>query len=61
LGRSDQDYPQRPRLLAALAAAQAINTAAIAATAQATGQRGPAIGVRITAARVQAVAQKLSV
>jgi tRNA nucleotidyltransferase (CCA-adding enzyme) len=60
LGRFDQDYPQRPRLLAALAAAQAIDTAAIAAAAQAAGQRGPAIGARITAARTQAVAQTLA-
>jgi len=60
LGRSEAAYPQRPRLLAALAAAQAVDTAAIAAAVQAAGQRGPAIGARITAARVQAVAQTLT-
>ena len=59
LGRAEDAYPQRPRLLAALAAAQAVETAAIAAVAQAAGERGPAIGARITAARVQAVAQTL--
>jgi tRNA nucleotidyltransferase (CCA-adding enzyme) len=59
LGREQEAYPQRPRLLAALAAAQAVETAPIAAAAQASGQRGPAIGARITAARVQAVAQCL--
>jgi tRNA nucleotidyltransferase (CCA-adding enzyme) len=59
LGRFDAAYPQRPRLLAALAAAQAVDTAAIAAAAQAAGQRGPAIGARINAARAQAVAQTL--
>jgi tRNA nucleotidyltransferase (CCA-adding enzyme) len=59
LGRTDDAYPQRPRLLAALAAAQAVDTAAIAAAAQAAGKRGPAIGACITAARVRAVAQTL--
>jgi tRNA nucleotidyltransferase (CCA-adding enzyme) len=59
LGHAEDTYPQRPRLLAALAAAQAVDTAVIAAAAQAAGQRGPAIGARISAARAQAVAEIL--
>jgi tRNA nucleotidyltransferase (CCA-adding enzyme) len=59
LGHAADAYPQRPRLLTALAAAPAVDTAAIAAAAQAAGQRGPAIGARISAARAQAVAEIL--
>jgi tRNA nucleotidyltransferase (CCA-adding enzyme) len=59
-GRSDlQDahFPQRPQLLAALAAAQAVPTQPIAQAAQADGRKGPQIGELIHAARVEAVAQ----
>ncbi len=56
LGREQSPYPQRPRLLAALAAAQAVATAQIAADALAAGQTGPQIGESIHRARVQAVA-----
>jgi len=59
LEHAEDAYLQRPRLLDVLTAAQAVDTAAIAATAQAAGQRGPAVGACITAARVQAVAQIL--
>ena len=52
----DQTYPQRPQLLAALAAAQAVATQPIAQAAQAAGRQGPQIGELIHAARVQAVA-----
>jgi tRNA nucleotidyltransferase (CCA-adding enzyme) len=55
-GLQDQPYPQRPRLLAALAAAQAVATQPIAEAAQAAGRQGPQIGELIHAARVQAVA-----
>jgi tRNA nucleotidyltransferase (CCA-adding enzyme) len=48
-------YPQRPRLLAALAAAQSVATDVVAAEAIAQGQSGPKIGQRIQQARVQAV------
>lgn len=48
-------YPQRPRLLAALAAAQAVATDVVAAQAIAQGQSGPYIGQRIHQARVTAV------
>ena len=55
-GLQGQPYPQRLRLLAALAAAQAVATQPIAEAAQAAGRRGPQIGELIHAARVQAVA-----
>jgi tRNA nucleotidyltransferase (CCA-adding enzyme) len=48
-------YLQRPRLLAALTAAQSVATDVIAAQAIAQGQSGPKIGQRIQQARVQAV------
>ena len=48
-------YPQRPRLLAALAAAQSVVTHVIATQAQAAGQSGPQIGEKIHQARVAAV------
>jgi tRNA nucleotidyltransferase (CCA-adding enzyme) len=57
LGMEDDAYPQRPRLLAALARAQAVDTAPIAEAALAAGVRGPDVGRRIHQARVQAVAQ----
>ena len=57
LGMEDDAYPQRPRLLAALACAQAVDTAPIAEAALAAGVRGPDVGRRIHQARVQAVAQ----
>jgi len=56
LGRQDEPYPQRQRLLSALTAAQSIDTASIAQTALAAGVRGQAIGNLIHAARVQALA-----
>ena len=59
-GLQDQPYPQRPRLLAALAAAQAVATQPIAQAAQAAGRQGPQIGELIHAARVQAVAAALA-
>ena len=60
LGMEDDAYPQRPRLLAALAAARGGATAPIAEAAQAAGERGPAVGARIHAARVRAVEQALA-
>ena len=56
LGMEEDAYPQRPRLLAALAAAQGVNTAQVAAEAQARGARGEAIGKAVAQARAQAVA-----
>ncbi|WP_332776936.1 multifunctional CCA addition/repair protein [Polaromonas sp.] len=60
LGLQDQPYPQRQRLLAALASAQAVPTSAIAASAQLAGADGKKIGELIHAARVQAVEQWLA-
>jgi tRNA nucleotidyltransferase (CCA-adding enzyme) len=54
-GLAESAYPQCPRLLAALRAAQAVDTAAVSAAALAQGAKGPAIGERIHAARVAAV------
>jgi tRNA nucleotidyltransferase (CCA-adding enzyme) len=59
LGMESAAYPQRPRLLAALAAALAVPTAEVAGAALAAGARGPEIGQRIAAARAQAVARAL--
>ncbi len=57
LGMEGDAYPQRPRLLAALAAAQSVVTADVAAAAQARGARGEAIGAAVAQARAQAVAE----
>lgn len=58
LGRDEQAYPQRPRLLAVLAAAQAVVTADVAQAATDKGLTGPAIGAAVHAARVAAVADR---
>ena len=55
LGLQRTAYPQRPRLLAALAQARSVDTTALAAAAAAKGQAGPAIGQAIHAARVAAL------
>ena len=59
LGFEEADYPQRPRLMAALAAAQSVVTREIAAQAAARGVSGPRVGALIHQARVEAVAQWL--
>ena len=56
LGLSEQPYPQRQRLLAALTAAQSVPTHEVAAAAEAQGESGAKIGERVHAARVTAVA-----
>jgi tRNA nucleotidyltransferase (CCA-adding enzyme) len=56
LGLDEQAYPQRPRLMAVLAAAQTVATATVAQTATDQGLAGPAIGAAVHAARVAAVA-----
>lgn len=56
LGMEDDAYPQRTRLLSALAAAQAIDAASIAAQAVERGLSGPAIGAAVAQARVGAIA-----
>ena len=55
LGLQDAAYPQRPRLLAALAAAQGVPTASVAAAAQAAGASGSQIGEAVYQQRVAAV------
>jgi tRNA nucleotidyltransferase (CCA-adding enzyme) len=55
LGLEDAPYPQRERLLAALAAARGVDTALVAQEAHAQGMRGDAIGERIQRARIDAV------
>ncbi len=59
LGFEESAYPQRPRLLAVLAAVQSVVTREIAAQASARGQSGPQVGALIHQARVEAVAQWL--
>ena len=60
LGFEHSPYPQRERLLAVLAAAQAVHTAPIAERAQQQGLVGPQVGARIRAARVQALERALA-
>ena len=55
LGKQDSPYPQRQRLLAALAAAQSVDTAQVSARAQAAGAGGRAIGDWVHQARIAAV------
>jgi tRNA nucleotidyltransferase (CCA-adding enzyme) len=59
LGLHEQPYPQRARLAQALAWAQSVDTATVAAQAQAEGLSGPRVGEKIHRARVEAVAQGL--
>ena len=59
LGLEQSPYPQRGRLLAALAASQAVATEGVAAEAMAAGQSGPKIGEWIHRARVDAVRQSV--
>jgi tRNA nucleotidyltransferase (CCA-adding enzyme) len=59
LGLQDAAYPQRPRLLAALAAAQGVPTASVAAAAQAAGASGSQIGEAVYQARAAAVQARL--
>ncbi len=60
LGFEDRPYPQRARLLGALAAARAVATEAIAREAQQAGASGPAIGEAIARVRAAAVADFLA-
>jgi tRNA nucleotidyltransferase (CCA-adding enzyme) len=55
LGKEEESYPQRERLLAALRAARAVDTGTVAAQARDAGARGDEIGARIQQARVEAV------
>jgi len=55
LGLQQRDYPQRQRLLQALAFARGVDTAAVAQRFAALGQSGPKIGEAIHAARIEAL------
>ena len=55
LGLSEQPYPQRQRLLGALTAAQSVNSAEVAAAAEAQGLSGAAIGQAVHTARTLAL------
>ena len=55
LGLQDSAYPQRPRLLVALAAAQGVPSASVAAAAQAAGASGSQIGEAVFQERIAAV------
>ena len=57
LGFEQRDYPQRMRLLQALAFARSVDTAAVAQRCAALGQSGPRIGEAIHAARIEALRQ----
>jgi tRNA nucleotidyltransferase (CCA-adding enzyme) len=59
LGLQERPYASAPRLQAALAAGQSVDTAWVAADAAARGARGPEIGQAIQRARGTAVAQTL--
>ena len=59
LGLEEKPYPQRQRLLTALAAAQSVATDSIAASAQLSGITGPKVGELIHKARMEAVARAL--
>ena len=55
LGMEEDAYPQRQHLLAALAAAQGVDTASVAQAAVDRGARGDAIGKAVATSRAQAV------
>jgi tRNA nucleotidyltransferase (CCA-adding enzyme) len=57
LSLEEAPYPQRDRLLAALAAARSVDTALVAEQARSEGRAGDAIGERIQRARIHAVEQ----
>jgi len=56
LGKEDEAYTQGPRLALLLKAAQSVNSAAVSAQALADGLQGPAVGARLDAARLAAIA-----
>ncbi len=60
LGLQDRPYPQRQRLMAALAAARSVATEPIARAAQEAGASGPKIGEAVARARTAAVAAALA-
>ena len=59
LGKEDEAYAQGPRLALLLKAAQSVDSAAVSAQALQEGLQGAAIGARMDAARVAAIAAAL--
>jgi tRNA nucleotidyltransferase (CCA-adding enzyme) len=59
LGKEDETYAQGPRLALLLKAAQSVDGAAISAQALQDGLKGPAVGARMDAARLAAIAAAL--
>jgi tRNA nucleotidyltransferase (CCA-adding enzyme) len=58
-GKEDETYAQRPRLALLLKAAQSVDGAAVSAQALQDGLKGPAVGARMDAARLAAIAAAL--
>jgi tRNA nucleotidyltransferase (CCA-adding enzyme) len=59
LGKENEAYVQGPRLALLLKAAQSVDSAAISAQALQDGLKGPAVGARIDAVRLAAIASTL--
>ena len=59
LGKEGEAYAQRPRLALLLKAAQSVDGAAVSAQALQEGLKGPAVGARMDAARLAAIATAL--
>ena len=59
LGKEDEAYAQGHRLALLLKAAQSVDSASISAQALQDGLKGPAVGARIDAARLAAIATAL--
>jgi len=59
LGKEDEAYAQGPRLAFLLKAAQSVDSAEVSAQALLDGLTGPAVGQRLDAARVAAIAAAL--
>jgi tRNA nucleotidyltransferase (CCA-adding enzyme) len=59
LGKEDEAYLQGPRLALLLQAAQSVDSASVSAQALQDGLKGPAVGARLEAARLAAIAHAL--
>jgi tRNA nucleotidyltransferase (CCA-adding enzyme) len=59
LGKENEAYAQGPRLALLLKAAQSVDSAAVSAQALQDGLKGPAVGARMDAARLAAIAAAL--
>lgn len=61
LGKQQEPYPQRARLLRALELATSVDATQIASDAMSNGRHGPAIGEAISAAQMAAISDGLNV